>query len=371
MAAKIFKCDAIPLASDETKKDYLRQGDRIVAMAERHYPDYPNQPLKAVRALFHARKSQYRPSSTRAFKQQAFSLIDREVARGAVPAIDEEYQKLLMSTILQNCRGRPEARTSAKKVKDMTLEEYIKIRTELENADLQDPISKALYSMVLVGPFIGLRPCEWLNATFANGRLKIKNAKATNGRAPGESRQIDIRKCPEQIVGGAFHLAKTMRRLLVSHGGEWRNLLKILAERLARACKRIGIRRLSPYSLRDAAIASWKRAGLSPAEIAALAGHASLKTADRHYAGAHHGWSPDFAVAKPSRAIVVWILDRAARSAPPQDPPRAGNPLSPLALPRPETPKTAAERVVALPEVGSSADEQAPTDETAWVPGMR
>jgi integrase len=371
VAARIFKCDAIPVASDETKKDYLRQGDRIVAMAERLYPDYPNEPLRAVRALFHARQSQYRHSSTRAFKQQAFSLIDREVARGAVRATDAEYQKDLMSAILQKCRGRPEPRTSAKKVKDLTLEEYRKIRTELENDDLHDPIRKALYSMVLVGPFIGLRPCEWLNATFANGRLKIKNAKATNGRAPGEFRQIDIRNFPEQIVGAAIHLAKTMRGLLVSHGGEWRKLLKILAERLARACKRIGIRRLSPYSLRDAAIATWKRAGRSPAEIAALAGHASLKTANRHYAGARHGWSPDFAVAEPSRTSVVWILDRAARRAPPQDPPRAGNPPSPLALPRSETPKSAAERAVALPDVGSSADEQEPADEAAWVPGMR
>jgi integrase len=371
MNAKIFKCEAIPVASDETKKDYLREGDRIVAMAERLHPNYPDEPLRAVRALFHARQSHYRHSSTRAFKQQAFSLIDREVARGAIPAIDAGHQKELMSAILQKCRGRPEPRTSAKKVKDLTLEEYIKIRTELENDDVHDTIGKALYSMVLVGPFIGLRPCEWLNATFANGRLKIKNAKATNGRAPGEFRQIDIRKFPVQVIGAAIHLAKTMKGLLVSHGGEWRKLLKILAERLARACERIGIRRLSPYSLRDAAIATWKRAGLSAAEIAALAGHASLKTAKQHYAGARHGWSPDFAVAKPSSTIVAWILDRAARRAPPEDPPRAGNPPNPLALPRPETPKFAAERVVALPEVGSSADEQEPTDEAVRVPGMR
>ena len=44
--------------------------------------------------------------------------------------------------------------------------------------------------------------------------------------------------------------------------------------------------------------ANWKRASLSDAEIAALAGHGSTRTARQHYAGGRHGWTAEFACAR-------------------------------------------------------------------------
>jgi hypothetical protein len=58
---------------------------------------------------------------------------------------------------------------------------------------------------------------------------------------------------------------------------------------MRRACVRIGIRELSPYSFRHIAISTWSRAGLSPQEIARLCGHTSIRTAHTHYARAAAG----------------------------------------------------------------------------------
>jgi hypothetical protein len=52
--------------------------------------------------------------------------------------------------------------------------------------------------------------------------------------------------------------------------GSWENLHKVLAERLARICRRPGLPRLALYSFRHTAIATWKRAGMEPVAIASL-----------------------------------------------------------------------------------------------------
>lgn len=64
---------------------------------------------------------------------------------------------------------------------------------------------------------------------------------------------------------------------------------KVLAGQIRRACIRIGIRILAPYSFRHVAIASWSAAGLPPEEIARLCGHLSIRTAHAHYARAAKG----------------------------------------------------------------------------------
>jgi hypothetical protein len=80
---------------------------------------------------------------------------------------------------------------------------------------------------------------------------------------------------------------------LVEKHGSWEKVHAILAERLARICRRLRLVRISLYSLRHAAIATWKRAKLSRIEIAALAGHISIMTASRYYAPSKHGWDPE------------------------------------------------------------------------------
>ena len=104
------------------------------------------------------------------------------------------------------------------------------------------------------------------------------------------------------------HLIGQFRLLFAEAGGNWRKILGRLGERLARVCARLEICRWSLYTTRHVAIANWKRAGLSDAEIAALAGHSSTRTARQHYAGGRHGWTAEFACARPDPDLVAAIV---------------------------------------------------------------
>jgi hypothetical protein len=137
--------------------------------------------------------------------------------------------------------------------------------------------------------------------------LNVVNAKSGNGRALGELRAICLGRLP-QIVPLVSHLIGQIQLLFIEAGSDWRKILGRLGERLARVCARIEIRRWSLYTTRHVAIANWKRAGLTDAEIAALAGHSSTRTARQHYAGGRHGWTAKFASARPDPDLVAAIV---------------------------------------------------------------
>lgn len=76
-----------------------------------------------------------------------------------------------------------------------------------------------------------------------------------------------------------------------------------LRPRLARVCKRCGVRRVSLYTLRRVGIATAK-AWMTPAEVAAAAGHASTRTAPAHYAKRRHGWGDVRLAGLPTAASI-------------------------------------------------------------------
>ena len=142
-----------------------------------------------------------------------------------------------------------------------------------------DRTDTVLSMLVKVSPYVGLRPCEWLHATIVGQNLNVLNAKCGNGRALGQMRVIGLSWLPLKIITLVSHLIRQVQLLFAEVGSNWRKILGRLGERLARVCARIGIRRWSLYTTRHVAIANWKRASLSDAEIAALAGHSSTRTA--------------------------------------------------------------------------------------------
>ena len=60
--------------------------------------------------------------------------------------------------------------------------------------------------LVKVGPYVGLRPYEWLHATIVGHNLNVVNAKSGNGRALGEVRAIGLGWLPpkDSHVGEPF-----------------------------------------------------------------------------------------------------------------------------------------------------------------------
>jgi integrase len=311
MPERAFLTDTKPTRTAETTRAYLKGGSVLLARALKKMTG-PGDVIDAFCLLFEDPQLVYRPATTRLYKQQTKAVIARKLHEGEISRERAISGFTELKALLNARRGPCPKRTSRKKLKAPTRAEYRKLLADftrrLQLSGRFDRADTVLSILIKVGPHLGLRPCEWLHATIADGQLQVVNAKSGNGRALGEMRVIFLSGIPPKVVALVSLLIGQVRLLFVEAGGNWRKTLGRLGERLARVCARIGIPRWSLYTSRHVAIANWKRGGLTEAEIAALAGHSSTRTARQHYAGGRHGWSPEFACARADPDLVGAIL---------------------------------------------------------------
>jgi hypothetical protein len=288
-----------PSRKPQTDRSYAMGGQQLLNRAMRQYPNASD----VVDAFIHLcgdPKWVLRPSTTRTYKARIIKRIEIEVAAGRCDPDRAIAGIKKITKLLERLRGNPDARTSRLKCMDVMPEEVELISDDLQSrlaVDKPDIIDEALLGFVELEPRYGLRPCEWERARVSGPMLVVQNAKYSDYRAPGLDRRIPLERVPKKLVLGAAALIGMITKLIEMHGS-WENVHDILAERLARICARLRLVRISLYSLRHAAIATWKRAKFSRIEIAALAGHISIKTASRHYAPSKHGWDPKTACVK-------------------------------------------------------------------------
>lgn len=131
----------------------------------------------------------------------------------------------------------------------------------------------------------GLRPCEWQHAKLIGTDLLVKNAKATNGRAHGETRTIQLYRAQPEVLETIQHLLGIMKKY---QGVDFTAMYHSVRDAIATVARRVlSSRRRYPslYTARHCFSAAAKNS-FSKAEVAALMGHASLETAPRHYASA-------------------------------------------------------------------------------------
>ena len=320
MGKPAFVTNTKPTRTKDTIRAYLKGGFVLLARAHKTMTGPGGDVIDAFRALFGDTDLVYRPATTRLYQQQVKAVIarqlsDRELSKERAKSGFAEIKALLIAR-----RGPCPKRTSSAKLKSASYAEFRKIvgdfarRSRLPGG--LDRTDTVLSMLVKVGPYVGLRPCEWLHATIVGQNLNVLNAKIGNGRALGQVRVIGLSWLPLKIITLVSHLIRQVRLLFAEVGSNWRKILGRLGERLARVCARIGIRRWSLYNTRHVAIANWKRASLSDAEIAALAGHSSMRTARQHYAGGRLGWSAKFACARPDPDLVAGIVAHNGITAP-------------------------------------------------------
>ena len=146
------------------------------------------------------------------------------------------------------------------------------------------PITALWFACTLI---TGLRPCEWATAKMQDRTLVVFNAKATNGRAFGPSRTLDLCKAD----ANALRLIEAFLKIVAARRGDLyadmyngaRNLItKVARNTLSRRSKYPTL-----YTARHA-FSSKAKTVFSKQEVAALMGHASSETAPRHYAAARH-----------------------------------------------------------------------------------
>lgn len=276
----------------KTKDAYARRGRQQLKLARAKYPNTEDA-ISAFIALYGDPDLKLRPSSTRTYKAAMIHAVKEEVDKDrldqerAMTGIEE------ISQLLAERRCRPEPRTSRLKRRTITEAEFQIISNDFrQRAGQADQLDMTMRLFLEVCARTGLRPSETPRARLVGRMLLVLNGKHSHGRAPGVVRRISLERMSGPLVQATECLLTTMK-LLVAHYGSVERVSKILAERLARVCERLGLPRISPYALRHVAIATWKRAGLNPVQIAALAGHISTNTAWRSYAHGRHGWRPD------------------------------------------------------------------------------
>ena len=269
--------------STTTVAGYFREGRQRLETAMAASPDLP--PWEALVAL-HRRGGLIRGKSARKYAQEdlrALALCLRVAGRREL----FEDMSLKLRLAIDGRRGRPARYGAGKKAKDISEAEAIAVFGELKRNALQNvywtDVLAALF--VLVASHSGLRPIELIGAKLLGTTLVLQNAKRRAGLAA--TRSQDMSHLPEDVLIAIGLIISLMPQF--SSRAHYKRWAKDLAEGLARACKRANIRRLSLYGFRDVALATWKKAGLSGSEIAALAGHLSERSA-RHYAGARHGY---------------------------------------------------------------------------------
>ena len=142
---------------------------------------------------------------------------------------------------------------------------------------------------------------------FRRERSSLETRKPQTDGSFGKERQRDL---------NAYHKAdlQDLRNLLATLQARAAEVLSFsllwarLASRIARACKQIGIRRVSLYTTRHVGMANAK-SWMSPAQVAASAGHKTTATATSHYAKRRSGWGSAVKhVAGPSAEDVKKVI---------------------------------------------------------------
>ncbi|MHA6297909.1 hypothetical protein [Devosia sp. CAU 1758] len=272
-------------AAPETIKEHLRIGRRWINRAKTAHPDLRTEDALALSL----EGGDLDPSTIGRYRADLrYALIEHMTEAGRLPDFQSAWTKVDTAlTKRKNFIPEENRRTSALKVEDPTEEEVRSLFRELKRHALKHGNPNAILAALftLVAGHCGFRPIELRGAQLVGTRLTMPNAKKRPGHE--KLRTMDLAGLHKDVLVGLGLMLD-----LIDDGlskAEFASWEKVLAGQIRRACIRIGIRKLSLYSFRHVAIASWSAAGLPPEEIARLCGHLSIRTAHTHYARAAKG----------------------------------------------------------------------------------
>ncbi len=223
---------------------------------------------------------------------------------------------------------RKGTRTSATKRKGFPARDRDRISRWLEARDTSAAHELILWIRATVAT--GLRPCEWANATFAitpegSPQLVVVNAKATNGRAHGPTRTINMASYPEDVVQDVQAHSNHCRAVASAGEEAFYHFYTAMRRLMAEASRALWPRRdrhYTLYSLRHQFAANVKQGIVSESDedtrstVGALMGHATDDTAGFHYARAAQADSGPRQLVPDAAPEEVARVRRVARSRP-------------------------------------------------------
>jgi integrase len=197
-------------------------------------------------------------------------------------------------------------RTSARKRKSMRYDELTRLRTALSEGDRFDRICAGV---VWANAHLGLRPVEWHGSVLIDTDLHVRCAKTTNGRGIASIRPIDLTPIEDAIPGFIAAVEALLEAIhrAVRQAGSRDAFWQRLRSRVARACKRLRIPRIAPYTTRHIGLATAKQ--VMPIEqVAALAGHKTTRTTTERYARRSVGLARYLVSPRPDADLVRRVV---------------------------------------------------------------
>ncbi len=299
---------------------------RIHGMPLREEPD----PVKFANFMLGI-KATLKSSSWRVYRQAALIVIqamDSHEAEHALAlidgAVDPDVGEARMTHVRRGADGEVE-RTSAHKAKSITHEQFAALLRDLPRLTHSSYV-RQLGAWLIAGMATGLRPSEWEAATLSyvpdpkvrRGRrvyLHVANAKATNGRANGERRTLELTNLSDDGLDAVERFVEVATDW--AHDGAFMKN-KAACSRILRQISKTAFRSqngklLTLYTFRHQFVANMKT--IYPVEeLAALLGHSTVDTQGSWYGKKRSGWAPEHItdVPAPIEAEVLMIRQRFA-----------------------------------------------------------
>jgi integrase len=234
------------------------------------------------------------------------AIDDLEAAVDVAPAVVGDLIERLSVTPTPKGRREPKL-ASARKRKSFKQDERRRLVVALSRKHTST--ARLLAGLLFFGPQLGLRPIEWRDAVLRGDGLFVRCAKNTNGRGLAPFRALTLSGFDQRAFAALGEFLAEFKRE-ADRAGCWQRFHERLAKALARACAEIGVRKIALYTLRHCALATAKRA-MSPREVAAFAGHASVRTAQQYYAKRRQGWRLDKVPARPAAEMAAKVRGNA------------------------------------------------------------
>lgn len=278
-----------------TEEQYARRGRRLL---ERFWREEGGGSPAAFAAWLVGLKPSLTQSSWRVYRQAG------RAALAAVPGGAVGLAVLDAETAGHEPRRRRDQprRTSGLKRKRIPKEDLDRLEAWLRRFS-RSRHAAAAADWLVATVATGLRPAEWQEADLVETpslvhpggmrvALRVANAKATNGRANGEARTIDVSSFRPSTLAAVARMAAAGR--LWGEDGAFGQMQAACSGVVYHACQAIwgGAKRYCLYSARHQFLANAKRY-CSPAQVSALAGHTVTDTAFSSYGRRAQGWHPD------------------------------------------------------------------------------
>jgi len=301
--------------SRKTHEDYLRRGESLMERYKRfasltHLPAEAIDPVDFVNYCFSI-KPTIKASAWRPYKQGIRTVLDtlpHERTSEAINLLDadinEDTGEKKKKPINPDADPRQAIRKrSADKEKRFPKKHFDQVLSYLKMF-ARSKHSAALVDWMVATIATGLRPIEWAStdfevredATMPNGKavwLYVLNAKATNGRALGLVRTLDLSYCSEDTIAAVRRMSE--RGFAWLRDGEFDAMQRQCSQVLYKACDAISSlkgKTYCLYSLRHQFVANSKSLYKNE-EVSAMCGHLVVDTAVANYGKKTSAWAPE------------------------------------------------------------------------------